>query len=77
MKPKTIYSKEYRELASLIKRARKGASLTQMQVAKKLGRPQSYVSKVEAGQYYIDVFELRDFSKLYKKRLEYFIKLSE
>jgi transcriptional regulator with XRE-family HTH domain len=38
--------------------ARKKAGLTQLEVAERLGKPQSYVSKVESGERRIDVVEL-------------------
>ncbi|KFX27156.1 helix-turn-helix domain-containing protein [Ralstonia solanacearum] len=37
--------------------SRKDAGLTQVQLAEKLGRGQSYVSKVERGEQYLDVLE--------------------
>ena len=47
--------------------------LTQVQVAKKLGKPQSYVSKVESNERRIDVIELKTFAKIYKRSIQYFI----
>ena len=40
--------------------ARKQACLTQVEVADKLGRPQSYVSKYERGERRLDVIEFLD-----------------
>lgn len=48
------------------------AGLTQLQVAQKLGRPQSYVSKCESGERRVDVVELKVFAKLYGVDLSYF-----
>lgn len=42
---------------------RKSAGLTQADVAKKLGRYQSYVATVEGGQRRVDVVEFLDFAK--------------
>jgi hypothetical protein len=50
------------------------AGLTQVDVAKRLKRPQSYVSSCEAGQHRIDVIELREFARLYGVRISYFLK---
>ena len=47
---KTIYSKEYKTLLRKLKRARKKSGLTQVEIAKKLGNPQSFISKIENDQ---------------------------
>lgn len=70
---KTIYSKEYKHLVEQIKKARKEADLDQKKVAKLLGRTQSYVSKVESGQVRIDIIQLKEFARIYKKDLKFFI----
>ncbi|MEW6410349.1 MAG: helix-turn-helix transcriptional regulator [Nitrospirota bacterium] len=72
--PKTIHSEKYRKLVSKLKSARREAGFTQIQVAKRLKKTQSYISKVEAGEQRIDVIELKMFADLYKKVLNYFIK---
>jgi len=70
---KTIYSKEYKHLVEQIKKARKEADFDQKKVAKSLGRTQSYVSKVESGQVRIDIIQLKEFARIYKKDLKFFI----
>ncbi|MEK7075252.1 MAG: helix-turn-helix transcriptional regulator, partial [Patescibacteria group bacterium] len=35
---------------------------------------QSYLSKIESGQRRFDVLQLKEFAKLYKKPLDYFVK---
>ena len=55
-------------------RARQQAGLRQEDVAKKLARTQSYISKIEAGQCRIDVVQLKELAEVYKKRLDFFIK---
>jgi transcriptional regulator with XRE-family HTH domain len=71
---KTIYSKEHKYLIEQLKKARKEAGFDQEQVAKLLKKTQSYVSKIESGQRRIDVIQLKEFAKVYKQRLNYFIK---
>ena len=70
---KTIYLPEYRSLLGKLKKARREAGLTQKQVAAKLKKTQSYISKIEHGQQRIDVIELKSFADLYKKKIDYFI----
>ena len=70
---KTIYSQEHKNIVERLKMARKEANLDQVDIAKKLGKTQSFVSKLESGQRRIDLVQLKEFAKLYKKSLEYFI----
>ncbi len=71
---KAIHSEEHRLLVGRLKNAREEAGLGQTEVAKLLGRTQSYVSKVEAGQRQVDIVELKQFAKVYKKDLSYFLR---
>ena len=71
---KTIYSKEHKYLVERLKQARKEANLTQKKIAKLLGTTQSYISKVESGQLRIDVLQLKELARIYKKDLTFFIK---
>jgi transcriptional regulator with XRE-family HTH domain len=71
---KAIYSKEHRSLVERLKKARKERGLDQEDVAKILGVTQSYVSKLESGQRRIDIVQLRAFARIYKKKMDYFIK---
>ncbi|MDO8805528.1 MAG: helix-turn-helix transcriptional regulator [Elusimicrobiota bacterium] len=70
---KAIYTKQYKELISRLKAARLKCGLNQVQVAKSLGTTQSHISKIEAGQRRLDVIQLSEFAKLYKKTLAYFV----
>lgn len=54
------YSLFLRELVS----ARKRAGLTQQDLASRLGRPQSYVSKYEQGERRLDVIEFLDIAHI-------------
>lgn len=71
---KTIYSQDYKFLVQQLRKARGGAGLTQLEAARLLGKTQSYLSKVESGQIRLDVIQLRDFAKIYKKKLNFFIR---
>ena len=70
---KTIRSDEYKRIVEKLRRARIDAGLSQIQAAKLLKKSQSYVSKSEAGEQRLDVLELKLFTKIYKKPLDYFI----
>lgn len=71
--PKTIHSSEYRRIIQKLKKARLDSGLTQKEVAQKLKKPQSYISKVEAGEQRIDILEIKEFSNLYGKKINFFI----
>jgi len=71
---KTIYSKTQQNLVNKLKKARQDAGLEQQDVAKKLGTTQSYVSKLESGQRRVDVIQLKELARIYKKKINYFIK---
>jgi len=68
-----LYSKEHKTIVEKLKKARKEAGLDQIEVSKKLGRSQSYLSKIESGQRKIDIVQLKKFAKIYKKDINYFI----
>lgn len=71
---KSIYSKDHRYIVERLKKARVDAGLDQKKVATLLGRSQPYVSKIEAGQRRIDIVQLKEFAKIYKKPLDFFLK---
>jgi len=58
--PKSIYSSEQAKLQLLLRQIRRDAGLTQEDLAAKLKRPQSFVSKYESGERRLDVLELRE-----------------
>jgi len=71
---KTIYTNDHKYLVDQLKKARNQAGLEQKQVAEILNKTQSYVSKIESGQRRIDIKQLKEFAKIYKKDISYFIK---
>jgi len=70
---KTIFTKSHKDLVARLVKARKTAKLKQIDVAKKLGRTQSYISKIESGQRRVVTVQLNEFAAIYKKNLRYFI----
>ncbi|MFK7701714.1 helix-turn-helix domain-containing protein [Pseudomonas caspiana] len=57
---KTIHNTRYQSLLTLLLDARVEAGLTQKELATKLGRPQSFVSKTENAERRLDVIEFMD-----------------
>lgn len=53
-----------RKLRELLKEARLNRDLRQVDVAESLGRPQSYVAKVENGERTLDFIEVLDYCKV-------------
>lgn len=57
---KSIYSAEQERLQALLREVRTEAKLTQADLASRLGKPQSFVSKYESGERRLDLIELHD-----------------
>lgn len=66
------YSDRYKKLLKRLEEARKKAGLKQTEVAERLGKPQSYISKIESGERKVSFTELEDLSKVYSVSLTYF-----
>ena len=71
---KSVYTKDYKEIIERLKKARVEADLSQQAVADKLGKPQSYISKIESGERRLDVAEMKKFAAIYKKPADFFLK---
>lgn len=67
----TGFSQTY--IAQKLREARENAGLSQEEVATLLKRTQSYVSRCETGNRRLDIFELEEFARLYKKPLSFFL----
>ena len=68
----SAYPQEYRKFLAKLKAARIEAGLTQVDVAKHLKKPQSFVSKFESGERRVDVVELQHIAEIYQKPMDYF-----
>lgn len=56
---KSVFTDKYEEFRERLIAARKKTGLTQVQLAEKLSRPQSFVSKYERGERRLDVIEFK------------------
>jgi transcriptional regulator with XRE-family HTH domain len=54
---KSVHSEPYSVFAALLVGARKVAGMRQIELAQKLNKPQSFVSKFECGERRLDVIE--------------------
>ncbi len=53
----SIFTQRHQEFIGFIASVRKAAGITQVELAEWLGKPQSFVSKVERGERRLDVIE--------------------
>ena len=63
---KSVYTRAYKELCAQLVAARHAAGLTQQQLAKKLGKTQSFVAKFEGGERRLDVIEFLEITRALK-----------
>lgn len=70
---KTRNRNAYLYVIKRLKTARLEAGLTQDDVAKHLNVYMSYISKIEHGDRRIDIIELTELAKLYRKPIDYFV----
>ncbi|MBD2067342.1 helix-turn-helix transcriptional regulator [Leptolyngbya sp. FACHB-671] len=69
----STHSDEYQEFLKRLRAARLESGLTQLEVANRLGEPQSYVSKCESGERRVDIVELSKFAEIYGHSISYFM----
>ena len=60
----SVYSDEYQPVINALKKARKEKGITQAQLAEALGKPQSFIAKVESGERRLDVVEFVHLARL-------------
>jgi transcriptional regulator with XRE-family HTH domain len=56
---KSIFSEQQQKVQALLRQIRVDAGLRQVDLAKRLGAPQSFVSKYETGERMLDILEIR------------------
>ena len=67
------YQRAYQAFLKRLVKARHDAGYLQEEVAKRLGKSHSFVSKCELGERRLDVIELQRIAKLYGKTVNYFL----
>ena len=60
---RTVLRPEYDVLLKLLTDSRKESKVSQRELARRLGRTQSYVSKIESGDQRLDVLEFLDYAR--------------
>jgi len=63
---------EYKYFLRRLYLAREQSGLTQIEVAEKLNKPQSFISKCEQGKRTVNVTDLYHFSKVYNVPIDFF-----
>ena len=66
------YQDKYRRFLARLLEARRQAGLTQAEAARRLGKPQSFLSKCESGERRVDFVELLVFADLYRVEIGFF-----
>lgn len=60
---KHLRSRAHRALLAVLAASRREAGLTQRELAKRLKRPHSFISKIEAGERRLDVLEFMEIAE--------------
>ncbi|MGH7532295.1 MAG: helix-turn-helix domain-containing protein [Gemmatimonadales bacterium] len=73
----STHTPAYRAFLVRLIQARRATGLRQVDVARQLGFPQSRLSRIECGERRIDVVELAELARLYRRSLRYFLPQSK
>lgn len=60
---KSLRSRTHRNLCAVLVEARKGAELSQEELARRLRRSQSFIAKIEVGERRLDVLEFIEIAR--------------
>ena len=60
---KSLRSRTHRNLCAVLVEARKGAALSQEELARRLRRSQSFIAKIEVGERRLDVLEFIEIAR--------------
>ncbi|MEN3968414.1 helix-turn-helix transcriptional regulator [Acinetobacter sp. BWR-L5] len=70
---RSIHDPRYQDLIKKLIELRESKDVTQVELARRLNKPQSYVSKVEILERRLDVIELIDWLKILQVELNNFL----
>ena len=73
----SLHTARYRFFRSRLRQARLLAQLTQEELAERVGRSQTWVSKCELGERRVDIVELEDLAAALSQPLDWFSTLGE
>jgi transcriptional regulator with XRE-family HTH domain len=62
--PRSIFSAKYTRFREMLVAARRASGMTQVDLAVRLGRKQSYVSKFERGERRLDIVEFLEVAEV-------------
>ena len=68
----SAHTPRYQQFLERLRAARLAVGPTQTEVARRLGKPQSFISKSESGERRVDAVEFADFARIYEQRMETF-----
>jgi transcriptional regulator with XRE-family HTH domain len=61
--PKSVFTDEYASVIEVLVRARRRATVSQVELARRLGKPQQFVSRVERSERRLDIVEFYAFAR--------------
>jgi transcriptional regulator with XRE-family HTH domain len=67
-----LHTRAYRQFLGRLKAARQASGMTQIQVARALGRHQSFISKSENGERRVDASEFAALAKLFRLPIRFY-----
>jgi transcriptional regulator with XRE-family HTH domain len=73
---RSLHFPDYQAMVQLLVQERLAAGLTQRQLAQRLGKPHSYVSKIEVSERRIDIMELIHYLRAMRRSPARFVKLA-
>lgn len=69
----TAYQRAYQAFLKRLIKARQDAGYLQGEVAERLGKSHSFISKCELGERRLDIIELQRIARIYGKTIGYFL----